>query len=97
MKPYSFHVEAERDSDQAISWHLDISSELAFALALEFQEAYRNIVEHPNRFPGHVWGTRRLVMQKFPYYIIYREQTNSIQIIAIAHHKRHPGYWKNRL
>jgi len=97
MKSYRFHPEVELDSDLAISWHLERSAELAFRLALEFQSGYRNIVENPNRFPTYLWGTRRLVLQEFPFSIIYREKTDEVEIIAVAHAKRRPGYWKRRV
>jgi toxin ParE1/3/4 len=41
-------------------------------------------------------GTRRLLVQRFPYQIVYRVSTDEIVIIAIAHLKRRPGYWRKR-
>ena len=42
-------------------------------------------------------GTRRYVLQRFPYSIIYREAEAGIDVVAIAHHKRRPRYWYRRL
>ena len=39
---------------------------------------------------------RRFVMERFPYGIIYRLEENTIYIVAIAHFKRRPFYWKKR-
>jgi len=39
---------------------------------------------------------RRFVMGRFPYGIIYRLEENTIYIVAIAHFKRRPFYWKDR-
>jgi len=36
-------------------------------------------------------------MERFPYGIIYRLEKNTIYIVAIAHFKRRPFYWKERL
>ncbi len=36
-------------------------------------------------------------MAVFPYSVIFREEANSILILAIAHAKRRPGYWAKRL
>ena len=40
--------------------------------------------------------TRRLLVARFPYQVIYRLRPAEIVIVAIAHLKRRPGYWQNR-
>ena len=35
-------------------------------------------------------------VRKFPYKVVYRNQQDGIEIIAVAHGKRRPGYWKGR-
>ena len=40
--------------------------------------------------------TRRVLVQRFPYQVINRLLPKEIVIIAIAHLKRRPGYWKAR-
>jgi len=42
---------------------------------------------------GH---TRRTLVARFPYHVVYRLRPTEIVIVAIAHLKRRPGYWKNR-
>ncbi len=34
---------------------------------------------------------------RFPYSIIFRVDSDRIYVIAVAHAKRRPGYWKDRL
>ena len=41
-------------------------------------------------------NTRRILVAKFPYQVVYRIRPDEIVIAAIAHLKRRPGYWKNR-
>lgn len=43
-----------------------------------------------------VSGIKRLMLRRFPYDIVVRESSNEIIVIAIAHHSRRPGYWRNR-
>jgi plasmid stabilization system protein ParE len=42
---------------------------------------------------GH---TRRALVARFPYEVVYRLRPTEIVIAAIAHLKRRPEYWKNR-
>ena len=41
-------------------------------------------------------NTRRLLVSRFPYQIIYRVRPRKIVVVALAHVKRRPGYWKDR-
>jgi plasmid stabilization system protein ParE len=40
--------------------------------------------------------TRRALVSRFPYQVVYRLRSADIVIVAIAHLKRHPGYWRGR-
>lgn len=40
---------------------------------------------------------RRLVVQRFPYQVIYEVTPAEVAVVAVAHAKRHPDYWKTRL
>ena len=53
------------------------------------------------RFPEH-WSrntehTRKAVLRKFPYNLIYSIQKDKIFILAVAHQNRKPEYWIDRL
>ncbi len=41
-------------------------------------------------------GAKRLVLRRFPYDIVVRESSQEIIVVAVAHHSRRPGYWRNR-
>lgn len=40
--------------------------------------------------------TRRILVQRFPYQVVYRLTPDEIVILAVAHLKRRPGFWTNR-
>ena len=40
--------------------------------------------------------TRRALVARFPYQVVYRLRPTEIVIAAIAHLKRRPGYWESR-
>lgn len=39
---------------------------------------------------------RRLMLRRFPFGVIYRTKGSMVRILAIAHQRRRPGYWKGR-
>ena len=41
-------------------------------------------------------GTRRTVMQGFPFFVVYREVNDGLLVYAIAHERRRPAYWMGR-
>ena len=47
-------------------------------------------------FPVVAYGARRELLNDFPYSIVFRETLHEIQVIALAHGKRRPGYWRKR-
>lgn len=42
-------------------------------------------------------GLRWVLTHRFRYAIIYREAEVGIDILAVAHLRRRPGYWRNRV
>ena len=68
----------------------------AVAFAQEVAQAISQIAEVPNRFPAAEYGTRRVVLPRFPFNIFYRPDARAIVIVAVAHQKRRPGYWRSR-
>ena len=42
-------------------------------------------------------GIRRIFVDRFPYSIVFVQRDDEIEVLAFAHRKRRPGYWRNRL
>jgi plasmid stabilization system protein ParE len=40
---------------------------------------------------------RRAPVHRFPYHVIYLEAKATIRVLAVAHDRRRPGYWKKRM
>ena len=55
-------------------------------------------------FPGNPslgsrYGTsevRYFLVRRFPYVVYYSEGEEVVRVIAIAHGRRRPGYWRSR-
>lgn len=70
-------------------------------LGRRFLDAVETAVNHVQRFPRSCpridRGVRRALVKSFPYGVVYRCSENRIEIIAVMHLHREPGYWKERL
>ena len=61
-------------------------------------EAYvARIAKQPHQWPRTVAGCRKCRLKRFSYYLIYAEAIWGIYIVAVAHVKQRPDYWKTRL
>jgi len=94
-KRVEFHEEAALEMLSAIHWYFLRNKEVASRFAKEITRAVELIVEAPKRWPSYSRETRKFVLRQFPFLLIYRELTDVIQILAVAHSHRRPGYWKH--
>jgi len=91
-----FHPVAVQEATEARQWYFDRSPTAAFAFDEALDLAVAQLAEHPNRWAKYLHGTRHLTLRKFPYVVVYRVAGSAIEVIAVAHEKRRPGYWKSR-
>jgi len=96
-KPVEIHPAALAELKSALTWYVQRSETAALKLVAELDRAIDLVIESPGRWPSGEHSTRKFVLQRFPFAIIYREKQTVTQILAIAHGHRRPGYWKERL
>jgi toxin ParE1/3/4 len=96
-KQVEFHEQALAEAQAAYEWYAARSPTAAEAFMTELDEAIDQIQEFPNAGVVHLSGSRRQVMRRFPFSVIYREREEIIQVVAVAHGRRRPGYWKKRI
>jgi toxin ParE1/3/4 len=93
-----FHEEAGAEYDAAFEWYLERSPDAPLRFDAEVEHALAQIHESPRRWAAGSHSTRRFLLRQFPFILIYRERSDgSIQIVAVAHTSRRPGYWAKRL
>ena len=63
---------------------------------MELERAMESIVETPEAWSPHLSGTRRYLLRKFPYCVIYRVVGDRLEVVAVARQRRRPGYWRDR-
>ncbi len=96
-RPVKFLRSAAVEADEAVIWH----EEREAGLGRQFREAVEMAVEsiqrHPTAFPVvHEKDFRRVVVNKFPYIIIYLVESTSILVVSVFHTSRDPMIWRGR-
>jgi plasmid stabilization system protein ParE len=91
------HPEAIAEAQAAHRWYRERSTSAADAYLTELDLAVAAIAEKPEMWPRYAHGTRRYILHRFPFYLVYRETPDRLEIIAMAHGRRKPGYWENRI
>jgi plasmid stabilization system protein ParE len=92
-----YHQGATTDVKSAVAGYRRRSPKAALDFVEELNRASQTIRESPERWPIGKNGTRRFLLWRFPFTIIYSEQQSIITIWAVAHASRRPEYWAGRL
>jgi plasmid stabilization system protein ParE len=92
-----FHPDTGAEYEAAFEWYFLRSEYVASKFAEEMNRAIAMISETPKRWPAANHGMRKILLQRFPYAIFYRETHSGVQAVAVAHGHRKPGYWNKRL
>jgi len=69
---------------------------LGLAFISEFERTVNLAFDNPLLGAVFRGNRRRYLLRRFPYSIIYQITNDELRIIAVAHHRRRPGYSANR-
>ena len=98
MKPHLLHREAEDELDAAMAYYEQQRRGLGLELLAEVEQAIARIRKFPAAWPLHEpSGHRKVVLPRFPFALYYLETADMIWINAVAHAKRAPFYWRDRV
>lgn len=89
--------DALADAEAAIDWYRsEGGDEIASRFAQEVDAALEQIAAWP--FSGRAYdaGTRSVVLRTFPFLVLYRLTRDAIEVLAVAHGRRHPDFWRAR-
>jgi plasmid stabilization system protein ParE len=91
-----WHEEARAEAEAAAAFYKDKQPGLAVRLLDALEDALHRIQRHPLVYRKVENDIRKCRVTHFPYGVIYRARGDSIEIIAVMHLRRAPGYWKQR-
>jgi len=91
-----FHPAASDQAETAHDWYAERSTIAAARFLEELDVAVADIQARPDCGAPYLHHTRCYLLRRFPYLVVYRQREHAIQIVAVAHGRRRPGYWKAR-
>jgi hypothetical protein len=93
----AFLPEAEPEHLKQVAYNEAQQTGLGARYLAEVNAALEYICEAPLRFPiARPPALRRLGLRRFPFTIFFRELSGVVQVVAVAPHRRRPGYWSGR-
>ncbi|MGE4068692.1 MAG: type II toxin-antitoxin system RelE/ParE family toxin [Vicinamibacterales bacterium] len=98
MRPVNIAATASRELAEAVRWYETKRP----GLGGEFYDAVVEAIALLQQRPGvgrQVDGPppyRQMLVERFPYHVVYRERPADLYVVAVAHTKRRPEYWKAR-
>ena len=97
MKRITFHDDARAELLEAAHYYEERVPGLGHSLTDDVELAVQEIQRNPHGHPHVSPELHRKVTKRFPYSLIYAIEPDRIRIIAVAHHKRRPEFWRYRL
>jgi plasmid stabilization system protein ParE len=96
MLPVDYLPDARCDFDESFDWYAKRSPEVATRFANAIDSALTAVAGDPERFVAVDEQHRECPIRRFPFRIVYRVAEGRVLVVAVAHAKRRPGYWKDR-
>ena len=63
----------------------------------DIQHAIDAVRDRPELGEKIRYGFRRALVRRFPFSIVYAMESGQIVVVAVAHQRRSPDYWKGRI
>jgi len=93
---FQYHPEAAKELTSSIRYYEDKSAGPGAEFLDEIEEAIAQALAHPQSGSLLTKEDRRILLDRFPFEIIYDVSEHIITITAVKHMKRKPGYWESR-
>ena len=91
-----FHPLAADEAEAAERWYRERNEIASARFQRELDRAVDLISERPNAGSPYLGSIRRVLLRRFPFFVVYRVRGDNAQIVAVAHARRLPGYWRAR-
>ena len=89
--------EAEREVEEAFWWYERQRRGLGFEFLLAFDAAVEGLRRLPEGHELVALRTRKVLLRRFPYLVLYALEEEHILITAVFHGRRNPRRWSDRV
>ncbi|MEK6617227.1 MAG: type II toxin-antitoxin system RelE/ParE family toxin [Nitrospirota bacterium] len=97
MRDYEFLEPAQIELEEEVKYFNEQQAGLGYEFAKEIADTIARILRYPQAWTKLSKKTRRCRTKRFPYGVIYQIRDEKILIVAIAHLRREPFYWRDRI
>jgi plasmid stabilization system protein ParE len=102
VKTLQLAPEAVDELSDAAKWYADRAPGVEQRFLNEVERLLHKLTRRPRSFPllpemPEDVEVRRAKTARFPYVLVFIELDEEIRVLAVAHNKRRPGYWLDRL
>lgn len=88
--------EAQLELEESVDYYNNECPGLGYEFADEVYRTFDRIVDNPDAWHPLSARSRRCLLHRFPFGVIYQYKGDSILVVAVMHLHRLPGIWKNR-
>ena len=92
-----FLSEADEEFREAARYYESEAAGVGLSFIATVHKAVDEIVEFPLATQAHRTDIRKKVLRHFSYNLFYAIETDTIVIVAVAHQRKRPNYWRARL
>ena len=92
-----FHQKASEEIVETTAYYEGEVPSLGSGFIIEVERVVAVLCDQPNIGQSVGEELRRILLARFPYSLIYSIESERIWVIAVAHHRRRPGYWQERI
>ena len=84
------HPKAEEDLHNALNYYYEIDKKLEIKFLKYLELTFDKILQFRNLYPYENKVVQKIIIEKFPYIVLYEQYKDIIMILAIFHTKRDP-------
>lgn len=92
-----FHPEARDEFVAAAEYYNAAVPGLGDRFLLAVRRTTDVVLRHPTAGPLRKASARRVLVTGFPYDVVHQVRGDVVDVLAVAHQRRRPGYWRKRL
>ena len=96
MTRVRFVEEAETELLHEVQYYAQVQAHEAAKFRKAVEKAVARLLNFPKAGPPYLAKTRRMFVQGYPFFLVYREEPDEIVVYAVVNESRRPGYWRSR-